>query len=216
MHDLFDRLAQKVEGNSVVHTFEALATFAIFSGETFETKCVFVFRLFDFDLSNTLEEQEMVNTLQCVVRAMCKVAGLVIPSVGLLEQLAYVCFQMMDTDKNQHVDFEEFYEWTMQYEELQEFMIAYSGTQTFAYAQQRMARLMEGSEVTYNQWAKQCKSPMVPARQLKGFLNDLYIEIDEKSRDVLFYMIVEYSLRSRHDEDQKDLWAWKLDHRKNE
>lgn len=76
----------------LVHTFEALAAFAIFSGESFEMKSMFVFRLFDFDLSNTLEESEIVNTLQCVVRAMCKIAGLVIPSVGMLEKLAYVCF----------------------------------------------------------------------------------------------------------------------------
>lgn len=89
---------------------------------------MFVFRLFDFDLSNTLEEHEIINTLQCVVRAMCKIAGLVIPSVSMLEKLALVCFQMMDSDKNKHVDFDEFYDWSVHYDELQEFMLTYSGT----------------------------------------------------------------------------------------
>lgn len=61
--DLFNRLAEKNDGQMLVHTFEALAAFCVFSGESFEIKCMFVFRLFDFDLSNTLEEHEIINTL---------------------------------------------------------------------------------------------------------------------------------------------------------
>lgn len=44
---------------------------------------------------------------------MCKVVGLVIPSISLLEQLAELCFQMMDDDKDECVDFDEFYTWTV-------------------------------------------------------------------------------------------------------
>lgn len=62
---LFDRLKDSFDESDhpKVHTFEALAAFAMFSGEPYEMKCMFIFRLFDFDLSNTLEEPEMINTL---------------------------------------------------------------------------------------------------------------------------------------------------------
>ncbi|CAD8069858.1 unnamed protein product [Paramecium sonneborni] len=222
--DLFNRLADQTgeDGKLSVHTFEALAAFAIFSGESFETKCMFVFRLFDFDLSNTLEEQEMVSTLQCAVRAMCKIAGLVIPTVSLLEKLGYVCFQMMDEDKNKHVDFDEFYEWTVQYDELQEFMLQYSGTQTYQYALKRMVNAMDESEQQFNKWLRECKAPQVPAIKLQQNLYAIYKGIDQLSIDTLFYMIIEYTLRSKSigqedtSQQQKDLWAWKADHKKNQ
>lgn len=41
--------------SELVNTFEALACFTIFSGESYETKCSIIFRLFDFDVSNTLD-----------------------------------------------------------------------------------------------------------------------------------------------------------------
>jgi len=47
----------------LVNIFEALACFCIFSGESYETKCQFIFRLFDFDCSNTLEKDEIIKTL---------------------------------------------------------------------------------------------------------------------------------------------------------
>lgn len=49
---------------------------------------------------------------------MCKIAGLVVPSITLLQQLAEVCFMMMDEDKDKHVDFDEFYIWTVNNDEL--------------------------------------------------------------------------------------------------
>jgi Ca2+-binding EF-hand superfamily protein len=120
---LYDELFELIAERDVASTFEMLAAMSIFSGETYETKCAFIFRLFDFDVSNTLDREEMNRTLQCVCRAMCKVSGLACPSHRALVQLADVCFQMMDTDRNHHVDYGEWYQWTSENEELQEFLL---------------------------------------------------------------------------------------------
>ena len=39
--------------------YESLACFGLYSGDTFENKVAFIFKLFDFDNSNTIEKFEI-------------------------------------------------------------------------------------------------------------------------------------------------------------
>lgn len=72
---LFERLQEF----KMADVYESLACFCLFSGDTFENKCAFVFKLFDFDNSNSLERGELVKTIDTVLRAICKSVGLPLP-----------------------------------------------------------------------------------------------------------------------------------------
>lgn len=67
--------------------------------------------MFDFDSSDTIEKQELIFTIQSVIKSLCKVVGVPIPKMEFLESLADACFLMIDKDHSRHIDFEEFSEW---------------------------------------------------------------------------------------------------------
>ena len=104
-------LFNKLQELKMVDIYEALACFGLFCGDSFENKCAFVFRLFDFDNSNTIEKTELVKTVNCVLRAICKVVGLPLPKMEFLESLANACFMMINKEKNTQITFSEFYTW---------------------------------------------------------------------------------------------------------
>ena len=73
-------LFNKLKEFNMVDVYEALGVMVMFCGEEFEKKCGFVFRLFDFDNSFTLEKTELMKTVKVVLRGICKVVGLPLPS----------------------------------------------------------------------------------------------------------------------------------------
>ena len=91
------------EKENVADLYESLSIFALFNSDEFEYKIGFLFKLFDFDRSNTIEPDELVLTFQAVVRALCKLAGLPLPTMAYLEGLANALFAVVDTNKNKHI-----------------------------------------------------------------------------------------------------------------
>ena len=56
--------------------YEAISCFVLFSQNEMEEKVQFIFQIFDFDYSGSLEMPELVLTIQAVIRGLCKFAGL--------------------------------------------------------------------------------------------------------------------------------------------
>ncbi len=131
-------LFESLQENRLVEVYECLAIFSIFSGETFENKCLFIFRLFDFDTSDTLEKTELVKTLRVVIKSICKVVGLPIPLQQFFEDLSDGCFRLMDTDDSGKIDFYEFYKWIDSDFSLQDFLLKYTNTISYSNAKRRM------------------------------------------------------------------------------
>ena len=72
-----------------VDIYESLAALVInnknkqivFSGEEFQVKLNFIFKMFDFDKSGEIEIKEMIMTFQTSIRALCKIVHIVPPSL---------------------------------------------------------------------------------------------------------------------------------------
>jgi len=127
----FLKLQNKGDINGTVDVYEALAAFAIFSGEKFEKKVSYIFHLFDFDRSNSLESTEMVLTLQSATRGLCKFVNMTPPPLKSLEELTVNLFVLIDHDNNKRITFDEFLHWVKHNNELQEFLLEYANTQTY-------------------------------------------------------------------------------------
>lgn len=139
----------------MVDLFESLAIFALFSSETYEVKIAFIFRLFDFDVSETIEPSELTMSVQCVVRGLCKMVNLMPPSYTFLENISKTCFQIMDLDHNSHIEFDEYITWISNNDDFQEFLTKYSGTYSYPYAKKKLVELMEKYEEVFKRESSQ-------------------------------------------------------------
>lgn len=134
----------------VVDIYECLSVFTLFCADEFEQKTAFIFKLFDFDSSDTLELSELVLTIQAVIRSLCKMASLPLPTVPFLEQLSKTCFQMIDLDHNKHLDYNEFNKWVRENSDFQDFLLKYSGAQTIENARRHFRELLIHYEAVFD------------------------------------------------------------------
>jgi hypothetical protein len=63
----------------MVDVYESLACMALFSGDSFDSKIAFIFKLFDFDNSDTIEKLELIFTISSVVKSLCKIQNILVP-----------------------------------------------------------------------------------------------------------------------------------------
>lgn len=127
----FLKLQNSHDIKGTVDVYETLAAFAVFSKEKFEKKVTFMFKLFDFDHSNTLELSELVLTLQSAARGLCKFVHITPPTLSVLEDAAFTIFSLIDHDNNKKITYDEFLFWIKHNVELQDFLLKYANTQTF-------------------------------------------------------------------------------------
>lgn len=127
----FLKLQNSHDIKGTVDVYETLAAFAVFSKEKFEKKVTFMFKLFDFDHSNTLELNELVLTLQSAARGLCKFVHIPPPTLSVLEDAAFTIFSLIDHDNNKKITYDEFLFWIQHNAELQDFLLKYANTQTF-------------------------------------------------------------------------------------
>lgn len=120
---------QNLEG--VVDIYEALAVFAVFSKDKFDKKVNFIFELFDFDRSRSLEQAELALTLQAVLRGLCKFVHITPPPHKSFETEAEEIFKIIDRDDNKRISIGEFLFWAKHNPELQNFLLKYAGIQTY-------------------------------------------------------------------------------------
>lgn len=133
----FLKLQNANDLDGTVDIYETLAAFVIFSGDKFENKVKFIFELFDFDHSKSLEMPEMVLTLQAASRALCKFVNITPPSMKLLEDLTASIFVAMDLDNSKTVSLAEFLTWIKSNNDLQNFLLKYAGMQTYDHMKKR-------------------------------------------------------------------------------
>ena len=123
-----------------VDIYEALAAFAIFCGDRFENKVTFVFKLFDFDHSSSLEMSEMILTFQSAARGICKFVNIEPPSLKDIEELTEYLFETIDLDYNKIITQNELLFWARNHNELQEFILKHTGTKTHENLKKRADR----------------------------------------------------------------------------
>lgn len=133
----FELLQNSRSLSGVIDIYECIASIVMFSGEEYEEKLRFIFFLFDFNNSQKIEEKELVLSFQSTIRGLCKLVNLPVPSLEEIEEIAKKLFDTIDYDKSKTIEFEEFKSWILDNYEIQDFLLKYTGTQTFENAQRR-------------------------------------------------------------------------------
>lgn len=132
--------------------FECLSALIIFSGEQMATKIEFLFKIFDFDENGFLTKDELVMTLQASIRGMCKIVNIPAPELAVIEKTTDDIFYWIDEDGNKKIELHEFVKWMENNYALQDFILKYTGTQSYGNANRRYKVLQE----KYNLIFKQC------------------------------------------------------------
>lgn len=117
--------------DGTVDVYETIAAFTVFIKEQFEKKVMFIFQLFDFDQTSSLESSELAITLQSAARGLCKFVHIPVPSAKSLELEAKNIFIKIDLDNNKKITHDEFMAWLRGNNELQDFLLKHVGIQTF-------------------------------------------------------------------------------------
>jgi Ca2+-binding EF-hand superfamily protein len=127
---VFLELQNNNDINGTVDIYETLSAFAVFVKAQFEKKVSFIFTLFDFDQTNSLETSELAITMQAAARGLCKFAHITPPAPKSLELEAKNVFIKIDLDNNKRIAYDEFMEWLRNNSELQDFILKHVGIQT--------------------------------------------------------------------------------------
>jgi len=175
----------------VVDIYESLSIFALFCADEFDQKTAFIFKLFDFDSSDTLELSELVLTIQAVIRALCKMASLPLPTISFLENLSKTCFSMIDLDHNKHIEFHEFGKWVRENSDFQDFLLKYSGIQTIENARRHFREFMIHYEAVYDSRMKVNKECIF--KDLKEAMENEMKDINPEYLEFLWDVIISSS-----------------------
>ena len=127
--------------NGTVDIYETFSVFMILSGDSIDSKIPFVFKLFDFDCTGSLEMSELHMTLQSAARGISKFVGIAPPSHQDIEVMTQNIFEDMDIDHNNRVVPQEFVIWVNNNIELQEFLLKSTGKLTREYAIKRLVNI---------------------------------------------------------------------------
>ena len=191
---IFSQISEKYEGfeENQVDLYESLAAFALFSGENYENKIAFIFRLFDFDCSDTIELTELILSMQCVVRVLCKMANLNYPSSIYLEKLAKNFFKDIDIERSKHIEFQQYFNWINNNHEFLLFLNKYSGTINYVYGKNRIRELNEKFYKVFDEidWENNLK---VNVKELRNKLEPLLIYQDKNYVNFLFEILADSS-----------------------
>ena len=197
---LFEKLHEVTsDKEKVVDIYEALSIFALFCADEFDQKLAFIFKLFDFDSSETLELSELILTIQAIIRSLCKMASLDLPTISFLENLSKTCFSMMDLDHNKHLEYSEFSKWVRENGDFQDFLLKYSGSQTIENARRHFREFMIHFEAIFDSRMNENKECLF--RDLKEAMfiemSDILPEYMEFLWDVIISSSKEFSEKKK-------------------
>jgi Ca2+-binding EF-hand superfamily protein len=103
----------------------------VFSDGDFDLKLKGMFRSFDVDNGGSIDRSELLTFLYSAIYGLCKLLDLKTPSQNQVLEYSYSVFKEIDEDNSGEIDYEEFVDWIKQNIDLQDFLLKYTGVQTF-------------------------------------------------------------------------------------
>ena len=138
--DLVDQAfeALKAKKTGKVDLYEGLAVLALLNGDDdFEGRIAFIFKLFDFDGSGSIEKKEFVMSCTAAIIGLSKIAHVPLPTLKEIEDFAVDKFFEIDNDENNVISQQELQSFLSSDLQLQEFLLIYCNVNTFALAEHR-------------------------------------------------------------------------------
>ena len=86
-----------------------------------------MYTAFDIDGSNSIDRKELNQFLSASVISLCKIVGLPQPGRVKIQEYTYEAFKIVDADGNGEIDFDEFSKWIKGSDQIQDFLLKYTG-----------------------------------------------------------------------------------------
>jgi Ca2+-binding EF-hand superfamily protein len=154
-----------------VSFLEAFLSLTVFAKGEFDMKLRGIFLAFDTDESGFIDRKELKTLLINGVHGLCKMVGMPVPFREAIAQFAYSNFRIIDADNSDSIEFNEFSDWVRQSEELQDFLLKYTGQQTFDRAKKRYIKLCNFFKEVFE-------------RNAIDFLGDRYVTMQELKKEL--------------------------------
>jgi len=114
-----------------VDIYQVFIAMAVFSAGNFDDKIKSLFCVFDLDGNGDIERKELSCFIMSGVFGLCKMTGLPQPSTMGIQTYTVAVFKEIDDDQSGIVDYLEFEKCIKNSDPIQEFLLKFTGVQTF-------------------------------------------------------------------------------------
>ncbi|CDW74928.1 UNKNOWN [Stylonychia lemnae] len=133
----------------------------------FDRKIRGIYLAFDQDDNGSIDRKELLNFLYNGIFGLCKLLSIPIPRRDDVQQFAYVIFKQIDLNKNEKqntfarndimiiysIEYVEFATWIKESDDIQDFLLKYTGQQTFERARKRYRNLLADYKQSFDRIA---------------------------------------------------------------
>ena len=102
----------------------------MFSKGEFNTKIMSLYKIYDTDGSGEIDRDELKKFLRSGILGLCKILSIPLPYENEITTFAYAWFRQMDVDHSGSIEYNEFEDWIRNSDEIQDFLLKYTGQQT--------------------------------------------------------------------------------------
>jgi len=190
--NLFNILKNK---DSKVDIYEAFSCFYIYCRGKYDLKIYGLFKLFDFDDSEDIDLAELSLTFQSVIKGISKLLGAPYPVEDQIMALSKKAMKLIDFDKSNSIDFMEFSNWLKNDEEIQDFLIKYTGFQPLEHAITKYEVFCKQIMDCYKEAQKACEEQQMETKVPKELLKAVILEkgtVEEKEVSLILDLLVEF------------------------
>ena len=168
---------------------QALIGLTIFSNGTFDDKIQTLYTAFDIDGSGSIDRRELSGFLSASIISMCKIVGLPQPSRIKIQEYTYEAFKIVDADGNGEIDPQEFNNWIKGSDQIQDFLLKYTGIQTFERAQRKYKQILDAWIQEFEDLSVEfCGDKYCEVKSLVARLHIVMKEIPVAAREKMFLL----------------------------
>ena len=121
---------EKYEIGGFADFYEAYTAMTMFSKGEFNTKIKSLYKIYDIDESGEIDREELKIFLKSGILGLCRLLKISIPMDNEISSFSYNCFKQMDVDRSGTIEYDEFETWIRNSDEIQDFLLMYTGQQT--------------------------------------------------------------------------------------
>lgn len=122
---------------------QALIGLTIFSDGSLDDKIHTLYTAFDQDGGGEIDRKELSTFLSASIISMCRIVDLPSPSRLKINEYTFEIFRIVDKNGNGIVDYKEFSSWIKESDTVQDFLLKYTGIQTYEMAKRRCTEIFD-------------------------------------------------------------------------
>jgi Ca2+-binding EF-hand superfamily protein len=114
-------------GEEQADIYEAMSAMTILCNDTYETKCTYLFSIFDFNRNFELDKGEFKLTIGATMRSLSKLTGGLMVHEESIEDFAKSIFQKADLDMSGSIEMEELHGYMRKQSQIGDYLLRTTG-----------------------------------------------------------------------------------------